>query len=605
MTLRGRLLRVILTTRATQIESIPENVTRDFLDGRGLGIRYLYDELVPGTDPLGADNKLVFSTGVLGASSAQGFSRWIGTTLSPLTNAVGRAVGGNNFGAAIKFAGFDLVIIEGESATPAYLYITNDSVQVLDAAELWGLDTQATQIAIQKQHGSKTQVACIGVAGEKLVRFASIHSGRRSASRCGVGTVMGSKRLKAIAINATGRVAPYDGDAFQKSVQKQIAILKEHSRRKQLTDHGTTPMTETANYMGWLPVENFRKGMLSNAEPLAAAEFARIKVSNFGCYSCMTRCGQVHRVAQGEYAGAESEGPEYESIWALGAGLNSTELGAIVAADAKCDLLGLDTVSAGNAIGFACELFERGILNRADTDGLELLWGNHAAFLQLLDQIGRREGLGKLLGEGVKRAAEQIGRDAEHYAIHVKGMELPAYEPRALKGYALSYATSNIGGSHMYGRPRQELYSDPARAVDRFAESGKGHLVAQVQAQQAADETAIVCNFGNSGLTPELLGGLLVAATGRAELGDATYRQQIGERIICLERCFNVREGFNRKDDTLPERMLTEPLQDAGAASTGQVVRHLDTMLDEYYDAVGYTRDGIPTEAKIQELNLK
>jgi aldehyde:ferredoxin oxidoreductase len=526
------------------------------------------------------------------------------TTRSPLTNAVGRAVGGNNFGAAIKFAGFDLLVIEGQSPKPAYLYITNDEARLLDAAELWGLDTQVTQAAIKQRHGTRTQVACIGPAGEKLVRYASIHSGRRSASRCGVGTVMGSKQLKAVAIHAAGQVAPHDSVRFQNAVQKQIGILKEHPRRKNLTDHGTTTMTEIGNYMGWLPVGNFRKGSLPEAERLSAEEFARFKVGNFGCYSCMTRCGQVHRVTDGHNPGAESEGPEYETLWALGAGLQNSDPGAIVAADSKCDLLGLDTVSAGNAIGFACELYERGILTPKDTDGLELTWGDHATCLTLIDQIGQRQGLGKLLGEGVKRAAEVIGQGAERYAIHAKGMELPAYEPRSIKGYGLSYATSNIGGSHMYGRPRQELYSDPAKSVDRFAESGKGHLIAQVQVQQAADETLIVCNFGNSGLTPELLGELLVAATGRAELGDPGYRQRVGERIICLERAFNVREGFSRKDDTLPPRLLTEPLQEAGPAATGQMIHHLDVLLDEYYDALGYTRDGIPTREKMEELGL-
>lgn len=604
MTFHGRLLRIDLTTRTSQIEGIPPEITRDFLGGRGLGIRHLFDELKPGTDPLGPDNKLIFSTGVLGATSGQGFSRWIVTTQSPLTTALGRAVGGNNFGAAIKFAGFDLLIVQGQSPAPVYLYITRDNVQVLDASFVWGLDTDVTQNALASRHGTRTQVACIGPAGEKLVRFASIHSGRRSASRCGVGTVMGSKRLKAIAINAGGRVPPHDPTGFQKAVEKQIAILKEHPRRQNLTNHGTTNMTETANYMGWLPVENFRKGSLPSVTALASDEFARLKAGNFGCYSCMTRCGQVHQVTQGDYAGSESEGPEYESIWALGAGLANTEIGAVIAADAKCDLLGLDTVSTGNVIGFACELYERGILTRADSDGLELTWGNHAAFLSLIDQIGRREGLGQLLGEGVWRAAQTVGQGSEQYAIHAKGMELPAYEPRAIKGYSLSYAVSNIGGSHMYGRPRSELYTNSDKPVDRFAESGKGQLIADVQMQQAVDETIIVCNFGNSGLTSELVGELLITATGRVELGDPAYRKKIGERIICLERAFNVREGFSRKDDQLPQRMTTEPLRDAGPASTGHVVGDLGTMLDEYYDALGYTRDGIPTREKMEELGL-
>jgi aldehyde:ferredoxin oxidoreductase len=318
----------------------------------------------------------------------------------------------------------------------------------------------------------------------------------------------------------------------------------------------------------------------------------------------MTRCGQVHVVPDGRWAGASNEGPEYESIWAFSGQVGAADIGFTIAADALCDALGIDTISTGNCLGFACELFEHGLLSPAELDGLEMHWGNCDAFLDLIRKIAAREGIGHVLADGVRLAAGAIGRGAERYAMHCKGLELPAYEPRAVKGYGLSYATSNIGGSHMYGRPRHELYggNDP-RPVDRFADTGRGDLIALVQLQQAGDETAIVCNFGNSGLTPDLLGRLLVAATGREEFGEMRYRELVGERILCLERAFNVREGFDRKDDTLPERMLTEPLANAGPA-TGQVIRQLDIMLDEYYDALGYTRAGIPGEAKVKELGL-
>ena len=598
-TYTSQFLRVNLTTGAIRAEPIPEQVKKDFVGGRGFGIKYLYDELAPGIEPLGPENKLLLLTGPLGGTAAQGFSKWVAVTKSPLTGCVARALGGGDFGAYLKFAGFDFVIVEGQAEKPVYIYLEGGRADVLDAGDLWGLDTQETQQKLQEKHGPRTQVACIGPAGEKLVRYATITHGRRTASRCGVGTVMGSKNLKAMAIRARGKLVPHDPDGFQSLAQEQIESLKTHKRRLNLTNLGTTFMVATANTAGMFPTRNFQEGSLDGFEKIAAEEFSRVKVGNFGCYSCMTRCGQVHEMSEGPYSGAFSEGPEYETIWALGGQVGNTALGFLVAADARCDLLGLDTVSTGNCIGFACELFERGIITTEDTDGLELTWGNHAAFLTLIEKIGRREGFGGLLGEGVVRAAQRIGKGAEAYAMHAKGLELPGYEPRAVKGYGLSYATSNIGGSHMYGRPRDELYG----RLDPFAEEGKGDSIALVQKGQALDDSVVVCNFGTSSLTRQFLAKLLVAATGINEFGDVAYLDRVGERIVCMERAFNVREGFDRKDDTLPARMLTEPLQNAGPA-TGQVIRSLDTLLDEYYDALGYTRQGVPSQEKLQELGL-
>jgi aldehyde:ferredoxin oxidoreductase len=613
-TYNNQLLRINLTTGAIRAEPIPEQVKTDFVGGRGFGIKYLYDELAPGIEPLGPENKLLFLAGPLGGTAAQGFSKWVAVTKSPLTGCVARALGGGDFGAHLKFAGFDFVVVEGQAETPIYIHLEGNKAEVLDAGDLWGLDTQEAQQKLQEKHGPRTQVACIGLAGEKLVRYATITHGRRTASRCGVGTVMGSKNLKAVAIGrisesasqrtggrgARGKLVPHDPDGFRSLAQEQIESLKTHKRRLNLTNVGTTFMVATANTAGMFPTRNFREGSLEGFEKIAAEEFSRVKVGNFGCYSCMTRCGQVHEMSEGPYSGAFSEGPEYETIWALGGQVGNTDSGFLVAADARCDLLGLDTISTGNCIGFACELFERGIITTADTDGLELTWGNHAAFLTLIEKIGRREGFGELLGEGVVRAARRIGKGAKAYAMHAKGLELPGYAPRAVKGYGLSYATSNIGGSHMYGRPRDELYG----RLDPFAEEGKGGSIALVQKEQALDDSVVVCNFGTSGLTRQFLGKLLVAATGINEFRDVAYLDRVGERIVCLERAFNVREGFDRKDDTLPARMFTEPLQNAGPA-TGQVIRSLDTLLNEYYDALGYTRQGVPSREKLKELGLE
>lgn len=601
---QGRLLRVDLSSGRIQMEEIPECLRRDFVGGRGLGIKYLYDELPPRVEPLSAANRLILAAGVLAGTSAPGFSRWVAMSRSPLTGAVARAVGGGNFGAYLRFAGYEVLVIEGRAAVPVYLHVEEGRATIREAGPLWGLDTRETQARLKDAHGAQAQVACIGPAGEHLVRFATITHERRTAARCGVGTVMGAKRLKAVVVQGNRRPVPADPAAFRQLVGQYARLLRDDPRRRRMTAYGTTTITEMANYLGFFPVRNFRAGQLEGFERLGPEAWQSIKLKNTGCYGCPTRCGKVYQVQSGPYRGAESEGPEYETIWAFGGQLEITEPGLLVAADDLCDRLGLDTISTGNLLGFACELRERGILTPVEVGGLELDWGRHDTCLEMIRRIAYRDGLGDVLADGVQRAAARIGRGADRFAMHVKGLEMPAYDPRAVKGYALSYATSNIGASHMYGRPRHELYSTAGQgAADRFAETGKGDVIARAQVQQAADEVAIVCNLGNSGLTRELLGQLLAAATGEENLADPACLDRVGERILCLERAFNVREGFRRRDDTLPERMFNEPLANAGPA-TGQVVSRLDALLDEYYAALGYTEQGVPSPERLEWLGL-
>jgi len=538
--------------------------------------------------------------GPLGATTAMSVSRMALVTKSPLTGTITKSIMGGNFGAYLKFAGFDGIIVEGEAKKSTYVHIDQDGVHILDADGLWGLDTQETQAKLRQRHGKTTQVACIGPAGEKLVRYAIVISDRRCGGRTGAGTVMGAKKLKAIAVNSSGPLSVYDPERFKKLAQGLIAELKTSPRRIKMSDFGTSYLTLGFEKMGIFPVKNFQEGHLEGVEKIGEEELAKIKIKNDGCYGCMTKCGQVRKVTEGPYAGALSEGPDYESIWSLGGNLAINDLAFLIAADSLCDKLGMDTVSTGNSIGFACELFQRGIITRKDADGLDLSWGNHSELMKLAEKIGKREGFGKLLGEGTKRAAEQIGKGAEAYAMQVKGLELPAYEPRAVKGYGLIFATSNIGANHMYGRPREDL----AGTTDRFADEGKGQDAARNQISQAVEDSVIQCSFGPvTGFTPQSRSEVLVAATGFDEFGDPAYLNQIGERILCLERSFNVREGFGRKDDTLPSRMLTEPLKNAGPA-TGQMIRKLDTLLDEYYQALGYTSQGIPSIEKLNQLGL-
>jgi aldehyde:ferredoxin oxidoreductase len=596
----GRLIRIDLTNRQSRVEEIAERRMKEYLGGRGVGVSYLYDELKPGVEPLSAENKVILMMGPLGATQAMSVSRMALVTKSPMTGAIAKSVMGGNFGAYLKFAGYDGIIVEGEADKPVYVHIDKDGIEILDAAGLWGLDTQQTHEKLRQKYGKATQVACIGPAGEKLVRYAILISNLRCGGRTGVGTVLGAKKLKAFAINSAGPLSLYDAEAFRKVNKEVIEGLKTSPGRIRMSDFGTSYLTLGFEKVGIFPVRNFQEGHLEGVEKISEEELAKIKVRNDGCYGCMTKCGQVRRVSGGVYDGAVSEGPDYETIWSLGGNLANIDKESLIAADSLCDRLGIDTVSAGNSIGFAYELYQRGIITKKDSDGLELKWGDHAAMMKLLEKIGSRDGFGQLLGEGTKRAAEKIGKGAEDYAIQVKGLELPAYEPRAVKGYGLVLATSNVGASHMYGRPRDEL----SGKKDRLTEVDKGKDIAQAEISQATQDSVIQCSFGPvTGLSPQQRSQLLVAATGFEEFGDPAYLEKIGERTLCLERCFNVREGFDRKDDTLPKRMRTEPLDNAGPA-TGQVYKNLDGLLDEFYDALGYNRQGIPSEDKLKELGL-
>jgi aldehyde:ferredoxin oxidoreductase len=600
-TVAGKLIRIDLSNSTARVEEIPGQYYRNFISARGLSTKYLYDEVKPSIDPLSPENKLIMSIGVLGGTGLQGFSKWAVSSKSPLTGTIFRSITGGNFGVWMKHAGYDLIILEGKAKQPSYVHLDKDGVHFLQAGDLWGLDYRQLQQRLEEKHGARTAAACIGVAGEKLVRYAVIASGERTAARGGMGTVMGSKNLKAISISVPPRKhTPFDMNKFKHLLKKQIDTLKKHPRRITMSTLGTPYITTVVDTLGILPVKNFQEGSIRNIDEISGDAFLELKKAKTGCYACMTRCGGLRDVTAGPFNGSLIDGPEYETIFAFGPLLGLTDTQFVTDANALCDYYGIDTISTGGCIAFALELFERGIISASDADGLELKWGNAKAIFSLIDKIGKRQGIGYLLGEGVKRAAEQSGQKADHFAMHIKGLELPGYDPRGVKGYALSMATSNIGGSHMYGRPREEFTGES----DPLAEKNKGKLIARVQQEQALEDSLIACTFGNTGLDLQIYAQLLWAATGIDEFENANNLLKIGERIVCIERCFNVREGFRRKDDSLPKRMLYEPLKNAGP-STGQVVGDLDGLLDEYYDVLGYTKDGIPSIEKISDLGLK
>ena len=449
----GKMLRVNLTTGKVETEPLPEKLAKLYVGGRGIGARLLYDEVKPGTEPLSPDNKLIFPNGPLTATPAQSCSRWMVVTKSPQTGAIIRAVAGGGFGAALKTAGYDVLIVEGKAAKPVYLWIKDDKVEIRDAGKLWGLLVDDTTAAIRKELGDeRVKVATIGPAGEKLVRFSAIVDGRRTASRGGVGTVMGSKNLKAIAVRGTKKVALADWPKLKELIRAQAVKFRAGKNFQAFSHLGTLTGASVTHALGIYPVRNFQDGVLEGIENLHPNKCEEIFVKDAYCHNCYFHCGSILKVKSGPYATGEVEGPEYETMYSFGGMVGNNDMGMIVEANRICDDYGVDTISAGATIAFAMELYEKGILGREDLDGIDLTWGNQEAIIALLRKIVTREGVGYLLAEGSKKAAEKIGRGAEKYAMQVKGLEYPGYDPRAMKASGLNLATANFGAAHTVGQ---------------------------------------------------------------------------------------------------------------------------------------------------------
>ncbi len=600
----GTILRINLTTGDTSEETVPQQIAEDFVGGRGYGIRYLYDELKPGTDPLGPDNKLLMIAGPLAGTAAQAVSRWIVCTKSPATGAFARSVCGADFGAWLKFTGHEMLIIEGKAEKPSYIHISDEGVKILPADKVWGRDTKDTQQYFEDTHGKNTRAACIGPAGEKLVKYAAVVSHRRTAGRCGTGAVLGSKNLKAVVITAGRSQTLARPDEYETLAKEQVQTVLGNGSFQNHKEWGTTSTQDVTNAIGIYPVRNFTYGQLEDYSGISGESYRRFRTGDMGCYSCAARCGKVHTITEGTYKGAHSEGPEYETIWSFTGPIESDSLEASVRADELCDDLGLDTISTGNTIGFAFELYDKGLITKKDTGGLELTWGNHQAMVKLVEMIGRREGIGDLLAEGTRGVAEKIGHGSAAYAINVKGLELPAYEPRGAKSQGYNYATASVGASHCYGYAAQDIFGAPfPHPTDRFDE-GNADIVIFNQNQTAWHECGVACAFSGGWGWMDKFGELCAAARGIDRYTEPGYLDKVGERMFNLERAFNVREGLGRQDDYLPERLRTEGLHTRKAEGEGQTVAHNDGFLDKYYALRGWTPQGVPTPDKLNELNL-
>jgi aldehyde:ferredoxin oxidoreductase len=608
----GKILRINLGNETSKEEPLSEEMARGFIGGAGFGIKCLFDEVKPGIDPLGPDNKLIFAPGPFTGAGVPCASRMAVTGKSPLTGAVGMALSGGEFPSEMKFAGWDAIIIEGKADKPTYVAVMGKKVSFHDATHSWGtLTFDCQQIIKDELHDQNVRVCCIGPAGEHLSKIACMINERRAVGRKGLGAVMGSKNLKAIAIRGTDRVAIASEEKYKVGRAAMLKAFKDSPiLYPEFAHYGTPMVTDLTGAMGVLPAKNWSAtGEFVPVEGIGRDAQDTRKVGKEHCHDCPVGCSQMKVARTGAYAGILTEGPDFETVYSFGSGVGIGEVDPIIAADRLADELGLDTISSGVTIAFAMELFEKGILTLKETDGIDLRFGNDEALMKVLRKIAFRDGLGDLLADGSLAAAKRIGKGTEKYAMQVKGLELPGYDVRGLKAHGLGYATSYTGADHCRSYAFQEVFGVPIPwQVDRFAIEGKGKLTIWNQDVRTVTlDCATMCAFLLDMAVPatacQNTATLMEAVTGLSFTPEEVLK--VGERVNNLAKSFNVREGFTRADDTLPERLMTEPLK--AGASKGQVISRedLDKMLDEYYSLRGWdVKTGTPTRAKLTDLGL-
>lgn len=598
----GKLLCVDLTEGEIKWTKTPEKLAHAFLGGRGLGAALLYKELKPGIDPLSPDNILILMTGPATGTPLPACPRWEAVTKSPLTGTYLCSSAGGFFGAELRFAGHDGIILRGKALKPTWLEIVDGRAELHDASGFWGLTTEETESAIRKElKDPRVRVASIGQAGENLVRFANIQADQRSLGRGGPGAVMGSKRLKAIAARGHLKIEVADEEGLRVLARELIAEMRKSEAVKILSWFGTTQFVDPVNEGGLFPTRNFQAGVFEHAVKINATSMReRLVKKDTACYACPIACGKYSVVADGEYTNTFVEGPEYETLWAFGAQCGVDRLDAIAAANMWCDRYGMDTISAGNVIGFAMECYERGLLSKRYTGGLELRFGDHGVVVELVRKIAFREGVGDLLADGVRNAAKKIGRGTGRFAMHVKGLELPAYEPRGAWGMGLAYATACRGGCHLKAWTlAAEVF---APEYDRFSTEGKAKLVFELQNARAVMDSTGVCVLGWRAMGMEEMAKIMIVTTGWSF--NAKSLLKAGEGIYNLERVLAVRDGVTRKDDSLPPRVFEETLPTGAAKGVKFQKRDFELMLDEYYKLRGWDLEGKPTREKLEELGI-
>jgi aldehyde:ferredoxin oxidoreductase len=611
--LTGKILRVDLSEGKLGAEDIPEDWARKYLGGAGLATRYLYDEVPKGIDPLGPENLLIFMTGPLAGTASPSASRYSIVAKSPLTGIWGHGNSGGSFGPALKKSGYDGIIFKGISPEPVYLTIENGMSELRDAKHLWGKTVPETEDQIQGELGRDFTMASIGPGGENLVRYASIMNNKhRAAGRCGLGAVMGVKGLKAVACAGKIPINLANKDLFRKTAKKQMELLDESILKVGFEAFGTNMVSDMVNARGGYPTRNWQAGEFDDIEEVNGQALTdKVLVSGVRCFSCPIACGRGTEIKEGPWKGHKGEGPEYETTNTFGAMSGVSDLNAITMANYLCNEYGIDTISAGSTIAFAMECFEKGVLTREQTGGMEIRFGDPNLIVELVEKIARKEGVGDLLAQGTKAMSERLGQGSEHFAMHVKGLELPAYDPRAAKICGLAYVTANRGGDHITAYIEGPtfidtpfLLVDDSKIEDPFvANPREAKVVADLENALTVFDSIGGCKFMGILLKAEDYVDLIANATGW-DFGVDAFRKT-GERIYNLMRAFCVREGITREDDTLPGRLMEDPLPSGPAK--GMVIEKdtLEMMKDAYYEFRGWDKKtGIPTPEKLRELGL-
>lgn len=606
MSWHNRVLVVDLSTHSITVEPLNTGWRDDYLGSRGLASRYLMEMMDPAADALSADNVLIFATGPLTGTMASTGGRYAVVTKGPLTNAIACSNSGGKFGAELKFAGYDLLIVKGRSETPVYLMIQDDQVEILPAESYWGTTVWHTEEALKSaHHDPQIKVASIGVAGETGVKYACVVNDlHRAAGRSGVGAVMGSKHLKAVAIRGTRGVPVKDAKRFMGVVAHTHKLLEDSAGRKDLTEFGTNAMIDTMNAFGGLPTRNFQEVSFEGTEKLNPSAMMEVKenghrnlITNKACFACTIGCGRIAHIDKNHWAIRDrpqyhhaSGGLEYETAFAFGPVVGVDDIDALTFAGYLMNEHGMDPISFGVTLAAAMELFELGIITTEHTDGIELNFGNAEALTVMAEKTGLNQGFGKLLGLGAKRLCEHFGRP--ELAMVVKGQEFAGYDSRAQQGMGLGYATSNRGACHL----RHDVFAE-----DMQDQTGNGKAAPCKQSQDkiAMVDSIGICLFSLAAWGVDELQQQISAACGDEWTSERLM--ETGERIWNLERLYNLKAGLTRADDTLPPRLLETPCPSGVAKGK---VAEMDIMLPEYYQLRGWSDQGIPTSETLQRLKL-
>jgi aldehyde:ferredoxin oxidoreductase len=591
-----------LTTGRTSTFSLPETVLDRYVGGKGVGAYLLARHQDPTAEPYDPANPLIFAVGPLTGTQAPSM-RSVVVFQSPVTRLFTDSYYGGFFGQELRSAGYDGLLITGRAAHPVYLEIDNREVMLKPAGHLWGLDTFETYDGLRPDHPEREwRIACVGPAGENRVAFACIDCDwHRQAGRGGGGAVMGAKNLKAIVVRGTGRVLTANPEAFKEIVKTTLATMKDNSYIQGFRSGGTAASIPWADVEGLLPTHNFQRGSFAGAGALGdEAQREKYWDRNIACAACPVACSKEGTIKEGEHQGMKGDTLEYESAAMLGSNLEVDDTGDAICLGLTCDMLGLDTISAGAVLSFACEAADRGLLK------VDARWGDANSLGVLLDDIAHRRGVGDLLADGARSAAARLGPDAGDFAIHVKGLELPAWGPRGAPGMGLAYMTADRGGCHQRAFPiLYEVGGETwqGKSYERLALAGKAQLLAELQDRLAGLDTFATCDFARYGILDEQYLEMLAGATGRRMTLEELYRT--GARIWNLTRLFNLKAGMSRDDENLPARFKEEPLPDGPAAGHRFTEEDVEWLRADYYRVRGWDENGVPKTATLAALGVE